>query len=223
MSKPLEASFLYLRAQLTCKSDIGPRRKPQASLRAHVWPEITLPDPLLTLTVWLSGTPTSTTRILPYQYKYHFLLAQGLFLEPPKIPTRRPSGARYSCATYSWIARFSRFTNPTTLPDHPHILNVVILIYQCEHLWIVADISAWRSYNQAAQFGWLQGDRNVWIIQLWGFEIFAPTETAQACINIPLSPSRKGFTRMTQNSSGSDLIPKNSRTYNRSSTLLHSL
>ena len=31
------------------------------------------------------------------------------------------------------------------LPDYPHILNVVTPLYQCMLLWIVAEISAWRS------------------------------------------------------------------------------
>jgi len=31
-------------------------------------------------------------------------------------------------------------TDPIVLPDHPHVLNVVALLYQCEQLWMVTDV-----------------------------------------------------------------------------------
>ena len=51
------------------------------------------------------------------------------FPEPFRAPTRRPSGACYCFATYSWTTRSPRFTDPATLPDHPHVLNVVTVLY----------------------------------------------------------------------------------------------
>jgi len=76
-----------------------------------------------------------------------FLSVQRSFPEPPKAPTRRPSEARYYCATYNWTARSPWFLDPTTLSDHPHILNIVTPPYQCGHLLTVADFSASLSYN----------------------------------------------------------------------------
>ena len=148
----------------------------------HV-PKIALPNPL----------PNQSYRTLQDANKYHkypFLPAQEPFPEPPKTSTWGPSGARYSRATYSWITQSLWFLDPTTLAGHPHILNVITLQYQYMQFWIVVNISAWRSYNQAAQSGWLQESRNVRIVQLWESDI--RTHEDKSCgYKYPPSPSRK--------------------------------
>ena len=157
-SRNLEVPLLCHWAQLIHKPDRGPRRKPWASPRAHISSDVTYPGLLHTrscTTLWDAS----------YRYKYPSLLAQGLFPEPLKTPIWKPLGARYSCATYSWIVRSLQFTDPVTLLDHPHVLNIVTLFYQCEYLWTVADISVLWSYNQAARSGRFQGDCNVRIMQ----------------------------------------------------------
>jgi len=115
---------------------------------------------------WLSETPTTNTRILSYRHKDPSQSHSRLWYEDPPR-------ARYFC-TYSWIARPSWFTDPTTLSDHLHVLNVVTLLLQCEQLWIMVDISAWRFSNQAGRSGQLQRDHNVQIIQLWGSKYSHP-------------------------------------------------
>ena len=77
-----------------------------------------------------SWTPIIGTRILP---------------ETPKTPTRRPSEACYSCVAYSWTTRSPRFADSAMPPDHPHVLNIITLLYQCELLWVVVGISVRRS------------------------------------------------------------------------------
>jgi len=72
----------------------------------------------------------TTLRDVSYQYKYPSLPAQGLFPEPLKTLIWKPLGARYSCAAYSWIAWSPWFTDLVTLSDHPHVINVIALLYR---------------------------------------------------------------------------------------------
>ena len=74
---------------------------------------------------------------------------QGSILEPPKALTRRSSKVCYSCAAYSKTTRSPLFTDPAMPLDHPHVLNVITPLYQCELLCIVANISAWRSQQSS--------------------------------------------------------------------------
>jgi len=96
---------------------MGLRKMPRGSPRTHIWSAITHPDPLL-------NRSCATLRDVNDQYKDPFLSVRGPFPGPPKAPTWKPSGACYSCVTYSWIARFLRFADPAMPPDHPHILNI---------------------------------------------------------------------------------------------------
>jgi len=147
-----------------------------------------------------------------------FLSVHRSFPEPSNAPTRRSSGACYSCATYNWIARFPRFTDQTTLSDHLHVLNAVTFLYQCGQIWMVTDISVWLSYNQATRSGRLQGDHNVWISCV---DLKYPHPRGQlGGINTFPSLSRK---ELVQTSCDSRLIIEKPRIGNRSITLLNSL
>jgi len=123
-----------------------PKRKPQALPWAHISSGITYPGPLLTRSC-------TTLRDAINQYKDPLLPVQWPFPEPLKALTLRFSGACYYSVTYSWTIRSPRFTDPATLTDHPHVLNIVTPLLQCGQLWIVTNISAWRSYNQVRDLG----------------------------------------------------------------------
>ena len=99
----------------------------EESLNSH--PEPTSDQTSLARIHYSTGAQDSPGR--QHKYKDHFLSVWRPFPKSPKTPTRKPSGARYSCTTYNWLARSSRFTDPATLSDHPHVLNVVTPLYQC--------------------------------------------------------------------------------------------
>ena len=91
----------------------------------------------------LSGMPTINTRILFYQ----LLLVQRPFLEPcSDTKTLRSLLLPLYLQLDSTIPRFM---DPPMPPDHRHILNIVTPLYQCSLLWIMADISAWRSQQSS--------------------------------------------------------------------------
>ena len=121
-----------------------------------------------------------------------FSISTEILLGATKAPTWRPSGACYSCSTYNWRIRSPQFTDPTMLPDHSHVLNIVTPLYLYRQLWMVAHISALRPYNQAAWSELLQRYYNVQIMQLCRFEISAPMKITQAGINTSPFPLRKG-------------------------------
>jgi len=100
MSYLLRASLLFQWAQLTYKPNMIPRRKSWASPRAHSLSNITHQGPSLN---WRC----MVLRGANDQYKDPLLLALRSFPEPLKASTRRPYGACYSHATYSWISRSS--------------------------------------------------------------------------------------------------------------------
>jgi len=89
------------------EKSLGPRHEPTSHQTS-----LTHPDSLLNRSCMI-------LRDVNNQYKNPFLSVRRPILEPPKTPTRKPSRARYSCATYSWIAWSPQFTDPTTLSDHP--------------------------------------------------------------------------------------------------------
>ena len=120
VSYRLETPLLCQWAQLIYKPNMSPKRKPRASPRAHIWLKITYPNSLLNqscATLW--GLQQSV---------------QGSFPVLPKATTQRTSEACYSCAAYSWMIWSPWFTNSITLLDHPHVLNVITLILQCDLL-----------------------------------------------------------------------------------------
>ena len=175
----LEAPLLYQRAKLTNKPDVGLRRKCQISPRAHIRSDITQPElhnspkrsintisfPIIT-EILLGATQGSDTKIL-----LSLLLLRHFQLDNTFSMIH---GSDYAARSSPRSQRY----------------NALISMRQ---LWKVTGISAWRSYNQTAWSEWLQGDHNVWIMQLYNFKISAPTKTAQAHINIPPFPLRRGF------------------------------
>ena len=162
----------------------GPMKKASGFIWAYIRSDITQPE-----LHNFSGRQQSI--------QDHFLSVQRSFSKPSNAPTRKPSGACYSRATYNWTSWSLWFTDLTALPNHSQILNVVTPLYQCGQFRMVVDISAWRSYNQAARAKRLQGDHNVCIMQLCRFKISAPTKTTQAGINIS-PPSRRGSDQITE-------------------------
>jgi len=110
-------SLLCEQAQLTYKLNISPRRKSGAYrpkkkssglARDHIWSDITHPDPLLNLSVWLSGKWIIDTRILP---------------RATQSTDRKTLWSLLLLRAYSWTAWSSRFVNPAMPPDYSHILN----------------------------------------------------------------------------------------------------
>ena len=112
---PTPRGFTFLSvAQLTYKLDVGPReslrtRPNPHQLRYYLPNSITQPEQA---TLW----------DLNKQYKDPLLPIHGLFLGLCKAPTRRPSGACYYSVTHSWT---TWFTDPATLSNHLHVLNIV--------------------------------------------------------------------------------------------------
>ena len=76
----------------------------------------------------------TTLRNASNQYK-SFLINKEILPGVTQASDTKPSGACYSYTTYSWMARSSRFMDPTTLLDYSHILNVVTALYQRGHEW----------------------------------------------------------------------------------------
>ena len=120
------------RAQEKSLRHMGPRRKPWASLQAHIWPNILTRIHYSIGAAQLSRTPIIITRILSYQYKYLPAATQD--------SDTKTLWSLLLLRYLRWIAWSQRFMNPTTLSDHSHVLNIETLIYQCGLLWIVANL-----------------------------------------------------------------------------------
>jgi len=108
----------------------GPKRK-----ASGLTPSLHLIRHHLPRAARLSGTPMTNRRIISFWHK-------NLSRSHSRLQHKEPSGACYFRATYSWIARSLWFTYLTIPPDHPHVINIVTLLYQYGKLWILKDISA---------------------------------------------------------------------------------
>ena len=151
-------------------------------------PTITHLDPLLNLS-YTTRMLTISTRLIFYQYDISMKTLPGA---TRGSNTKILRSLLLLCylqlnSTIPVIHKFSY------APDHSHILNVVTPLNLYGLLWIVVNISAWRSKQSSGVIWALQRDHNVWIMQLYGFKISAPIKTAQAGITTSPSPSRKGF------------------------------
>jgi len=114
---------------------MSPRRKPRALPRAHIWSDITHSDPLL-------NRNCTTLRDANNQYK------------DPSYQYNNPSRSHPRLRSLL-LPRYLQLDSAVpaihlaTLPDHPHVLNIVTPLYQCRLLWIATKISAWWSQQSS--------------------------------------------------------------------------
>ena len=157
---------------------MGPRRKPQASHRAHIRSETTQSELHVPLTRQQS-------------IQDHFLSVQKSLPRPPQVLTQNPRSSLLLCYLQlgSMIPMIHGFDHATKSSPHSKHFNVPI------SMWAVINNGGYfcMPILQSSGAIWVvKGNYNLWIIQLLVSEISEPMKIAEAVINTSPSSSRMG-------------------------------